>query len=274
MADKPDIDMAAAATLLGVAYQMEGKNANKHTVGRRVGTLIRQTRAVADILQAASWTVDDTKFPQTVVGILSHIDGNCLHYNDPDGEQKDRRVFAGFDFVSLAALNAAAKILESNDRRAIISFGWVHGINGEKQATNMRRLYDVFAWPQAGGQQRPAQQQQPAQQRPQEGSESVQRPPQQQRREEAPKADLAPLWAAVWGIVEETAKELDAGPTEDDLRALHALLAAIPQRDRVAVAKVMADADPAITNIKQPYDMSEYHAIIAGIDAATSAQDR
>lgn len=141
----PDLDYTATATLLGIAYQLEGRNARRADVARRFGDLVQMATEAAPILQAATWTVAEDKFPNTVVGVIDAVDGNCLIYHDDDVDAKQRQVYAGFDLVSRAALGEAARIVDAGgDRKARISYGWVFGKNQHGEAP-MRRLYRVVA---------------------------------------------------------------------------------------------------------------------------------
>lgn len=143
MTSTPDIDYTATATLVGIAYQLEGKGAPREQIARRISDLIAFTTEVAPILQAATTTPSDDKFPQTVVGVLRAVDGNGLYYNDDDADARERQVFAGFDPISRAALREAQRIIEAGgDRKAWISFGWQWG-KGAKGDTWLRRLYRV-----------------------------------------------------------------------------------------------------------------------------------
>lgn len=142
---------AAGAQLLDLAYRIVGGDAHPLRVAEKLGELVSQAADAAEILRAATWSPDEDKYPQTVVGVLESIDGGCLHWCDDSPGRDARKAFAGSDMVSRAALRTAARLIQAGNHKAWISYGYIHG-KGKYGETEIRRLMSVR--PFAAAQQR------------------------------------------------------------------------------------------------------------------------
>ena len=288
---QPDLDYTATATLLATAYQLAGgPRARRHDVMLRFADLVNQTTEMAPVLQAATWTVDDTKFPQTVVGVLREIENNCLHYVDDDVDAKARKVFAGFDPVSRAALAEAQRIIDSGgDRKVRISFGWAFGKNQHGEGA-MRRLYRVVpvAARAQGGQGRPELNGDPTspppapQTPPPAAQEARQTPPPARQAPEAPlqpapapaapAASLCPDASDALVQLHEYAVTIRrdgleaSGLAEGHYQLLRQGLEELDRPDRVHLSKSM-NLNEGIRDITKPANAGQYARIIEALVA-------
>lgn len=290
---QPEIDYGATAALLAAAYQLAGgARARRHDVMLRFADLVNMTTEVAPILQAATWTVADDKFPQTVLGVLREIDGNCLHYVDDDADAKPRTVFAGLDPVSRAALREAKDIIDAGgDRKAWISFGWVFGKNQHGEGA-MRRVYRVRpASRTQGGRGRPElngdptspppapRTPPPAPQQPQEARQTP--PPAQQAPTPAPQPAAGPAASAEdlcpdasdalvqlhqWAAQIRRDQMEDRTLTDTHVDYLRRGLEELDRRDRVHLSKSM-NLNHGITDINRPVNAGQYATIIEALVA-------
>lgn len=138
MSEPSDLIAASAALVAAAVNQADG---DKTAMLNNLADYIVLAADAANILAAATNSPAVDKYPQTVVGIITVVEGNRVEWTDVGGDRQVRQAFAGADAVSRHAANTASKLV---GRKARISFGFVRG-QGAKGETDIRRLVRVSA---------------------------------------------------------------------------------------------------------------------------------